>query len=73
MTARKPLVSVVVPVYNASRFIAECVQSVIDQTLKEFELILVDDGSTDKSGADELCFLDITASNENRNIILDTV
>ena len=51
MTARKPLVSVVVPVYNASRFIAECVQSVIDQTLKEFELILVDDGSTDKSGA----------------------
>lgn len=53
MAASKPHVSVVVPVYNASRFITECIQSVINQTLKDFELILVDDGSTDTSG--EIC------------------
>ena len=42
-------VSVVVPVYNTSRFLRECVDSLINQTLKNVEFIFVDDGSTDNS------------------------
>ena len=45
------LVSVVVPVYNAEHWLARCVASVLGQTHAELELILVDDGSTDGSGA----------------------
>lgn len=44
-----PLVSVIVPVYNASSFIRRCVDSLIKQTLKNIEIILVNDGSTDDS------------------------
>ena len=43
--------SVVIPVYNVEKYLQECVDSVLNQTLKEFELIAVDDGSTDHSGA----------------------
>lgn len=42
-------ISVVIPVYNCEKYIKECVQSVIEQTLKEIEIIIVDDGSTDKT------------------------
>ena len=47
------MVSIIIPVYNVKEYLAECVESVREQTLKEIEIILVDDGSTD--GSAELC------------------
>jgi len=44
-------VSIVIPVYNAERFLRECVKSILAQTYTSLEIILVNDGSTDKSGA----------------------
>lgn len=45
-----PKVSVVVPVYNVEQYVEKCVRSILSQTEKDFELLLVDDGSTDSSG-----------------------
>ncbi|SFU93562.1 glycosyltransferase family 2 protein [Butyrivibrio sp. M55] len=43
----QPKISVIIPVYNTSKYMDECLESVLTQTFKEFEVILVDDGSTD--------------------------
>ena len=44
------LVSVIIPVYNVSRYLPQCLESVLNQTYKELEIIIVNDGSTDDSG-----------------------
>ena len=46
-----PVISVIVPVYNAQKYIHRCVDSILAQTFTDFELILVDDGSPDNCGA----------------------
>ncbi len=48
-----PLVSVIIPVYNVAPWLSECVDSVINQTYNNLEILLIDDGSTDGSG--EIC------------------
>lgn len=47
---KKPLISVVVPVYNVEGYIKRCIDSIRNQTIKDIEIILIDDGSTDNSG-----------------------
>lgn len=46
----KDLISVIVPVYNVEKYINKCIDSIINQTYKNIEIILIDDGSTDNSG-----------------------
>lgn len=49
----KPAFSVIIPVYNSEKFLGQCVKSVLSQSYGDFEIILVDDASTDRSG--EIC------------------
>ena len=44
-----PKVSVIIPVYGVEKYIRECVESVINQTLKDIEIIVVNDGTKDNS------------------------
>jgi len=54
------LISIIIPVYNVEKYLERCVKSVINQTYKNLEIILVDDGAKDNSGkmCDELSKLD---------------
>lgn len=61
------LVSIIVPVYNAEDFIEECIQSILEQSYTQFELILINDGSTDNSL--EIC--EKYEAIDNRIILLD--
>ena len=46
-------ISIIVPVYNVEKYLPKCIDSILNQTFSNFELILIDDGSTDSSG--EIC------------------
>ncbi len=50
---KTPLVSIIVPVYKAEKWLHRCVDSILAQTMEDFELLLIDDGSPDRSG--EIC------------------
>jgi len=57
-----PKISVIVPVYNAAPYLRRCIDSILAQTFTDFELLLIDDGSTDESGG--IC--EEYAANDNR-------
>lgn len=62
MKETKPLISVIVPVYNVEEYLDKCVESIVNQTYKNLEILLVDDGSPDK--CPEMC--DEWAKRDNR-------
>jgi glycosyltransferase involved in cell wall biosynthesis len=51
MMTKNTVISAIIPVYNAAKFLGECIESILNQTYSDFELILVDDGSADHSGS----------------------
>ena len=50
---KEELISIIIPIFNMSKYLEKCIDSVINQTYKNLEIILIDDGSTDNSG--EIC------------------
>ena len=58
----KPLISVIVPIYGIERYVGICIESIVNQTYKNLEIILVDDGSPDRCG--EIC--DLYAKKDQR-------
>ena len=50
MSKNTPLFSIIVPIYNVQSYLKECLDSLLGQSYKDFEIILINDGSTDKSG-----------------------
>jgi glycosyltransferase EpsH len=67
MIKNNPLISIIVPVYNSEKYLDKCIQSIINQTYSNFELILINDGSKDSSI--EICKK--YYSIDNRIIIID--
>ena len=64
-----PLFSIIIPVYNVEKYLAECVESVLAQTYKNFEIILVDDGSKDSSN--KICLQYVSKFPERINLIFE--
>lgn len=69
MCSRKPFFSVIMPVYNAEKYIDNSIQSILNQTFGDFELIIIDDGSSDDSK--KICAK--YASNDSRIILKQTM
>lgn len=57
-----PLISIIIPIYNTEKYLEQCLESIADQTLKGFEAICIDDGSTDSSPE----IMDAFAAADNR-------
>ena len=68
MKNNSPLISVIVPVYNAEKYLSRCIDSILAQTFVNFELLLINDGSKDNSG--KIC--DEYAAQDNRIIVFHT-
>jgi len=49
MNEKEPKISIIIPVYNVEKYLEQCLESLVDQTLREIEIILINDGSTDNS------------------------
>ena len=62
---KTPLVSIIIPVYNAEQYLPFCLDSVKNQSWSNLQIILIDDGSTDSSP--QIC--DLYASTDNRIIV----
>lgn len=60
MTPKYPLISIIVPIYNSESYLSECLRSIAAQTYKNIEVLLINDGSTDKSKqiAENICNID---------------
>lgn len=61
-----PKVSIIVPVYNVEKYLAQCIDSILSQTFDDIEIICIDDGSTDSSGK----ILDVYAQSDNRIVVV---
>lgn len=61
-----PVVSIIMPVYNAENHLVESIESILNQTFHDFELIILNDGSTDNSESIITSFLDVRIHTENR-------
>lgn len=62
----KPKVSIIIPIYNVEQYLPQCIESCINQSLSEIQIILVNDGSTDKSG--DIC--DLYAKKDKRIVVI---
>lgn len=51
MENNQPKISVIVPIYNAEKYLHRCIDSILNQTFTDFEVLLINDGSTDQSPA----------------------
>ncbi len=63
----EPKVSILIPIYNVEKYLRQCLQSVVDQTLRDIEIICLNDGSTDGS----LAIIKEFAKNDDRIVIVD--
>ena len=65
-SSKGPLISVIVPIYNIEQYVEKCINSICMQDYKNLEIILVDDGSTDRCG--EIC--DKLAQTDQRIVVI---
>lgn len=75
MKSSEVIISVIVPVYNAEKYLKRCVDSILSQSFSDFELLLIDDGSSDLSGlfCDEYAIADKRVSAFHTEIIMELV
>ncbi len=66
LTMNEDLISVIVPVYNVEKYVKKCIESIVNQTYKNLQIILIDDGSKDKSG--DIC--DNYAKSDSRILVV---